>query len=361
MNILPKLKKGDFVLIHWRGDAKLAKILDIIDGKVHIHWYLRVSQLPEKCELIDANGEPIELDENHEVIENGTELENVDKKLIFCKCHLIYAQADISPAAVLQQRAKPNAKMYVCRFKLVKKTVYRLEPIDWHREELNNEYGSVADDTGTEDEREDLSVFFRKIELSERKRKSRKHNGTDENRSKLVSPIKIVNGDVHKVKRQTNNDSEEKIDDVNVSPTKRGKFVDERNGNYLMESPKSGDKIRSYSRNVSKARKNLNTSFLETSFDTDNNNDSVDETASYSIESMDTDQTMKMTFRKNSAQTPLKELNDNTNDSPTHNLRKQVLHKTVAANVTPATTPGKSILKNGGDSAKSEYSFHSLM
>lgn len=359
---MPKLKIKDFVLINWDGRTKLAKILDIIDDKVHVRWYLQKSQLPNNCRTNEVNGEPIELDDNYEVIEDVTASRNVEKKLICCKCHVYYANASDSIAAVLASHElhEKYDKMYVCRFKLVKKTVYKLEPVSWSREETNSDYESVGDDTCTEDEHEaDLHKLLRTIG---KKNIETKHIEADENRSKLVSPIKIVNGaSVQKVKRQKNNEVEEKIDDANVSPSKRQKIANERNGNYLTESPKSSSQTRSY--HPGKVRKNLNTSFSDASFDTDNN-DTIGRMESYSVDPVDSNQTLKMKIRKNSA-TPLKELHDNVTDTPTRNLRKQVLNKTLQAeyepNATPSATRRTSILKSGSASGRSEYPLVSVV
>lgn len=354
---MPKLKNNDFVLINCEDHTKLAKILEIIDEKVHVRWYPQKSHLPESCATNEANGEPIELDELNEVVEDVTKSDNVEKKLICCKCQVHYAHPSDSIAAVLasHQLLKGNAKMYVCRFKLVKKTVYKLEPVSWRREEANSDYESVAEDTCTEDEHEpdlhelERMIGSKKIEI--------KHLEIDENQSKLVSPIKIVNGEsVQKVKRQKNNEVNEKSVDADVSPSKRQKIADERNGNYLTESPKSSGQTRSHRKN-NKARKNLDTSFSDASFDTDNN-ETFDRMESYSVDPVDSSQRLKMKIRKNSA-TPLKELHDNVTDTPTRNLRKQVLdrnlHADYEASVTPATPRRASILKNGSDSGKSEY------
>lgn len=343
---------------------RVAKILGIIDGKVHVRWYLRKSDLPEE---LASTEEFDKLDDEHEVVECGLKSDNVDKKFILCKQPVFHAYPGDSIAAEIEKRKaeareaqnrfgqkRKQSKMYVCRFKLVKKTVYRLQPVSWTREEPNSDYESVVDDTCTEDETEacHLNDLIRSLKINERKRSATKHAEADENRSKLVSPIKIVNGNSgHKVKRSTDK-AEERTDDVDVSPNKRGKFVNEQNGNYLAESPKSVDRPRSHSRNAGKARKNLNSSFLEVSVDEDNTN-STDEPGTYTVAPVDSEHTVRMTFRKNPT-TPLKERHENISDSPGRDLRKQVLSKTVEASVTPMQGR-RSILKNGGDSTKSEY------
>lgn len=339
------------------GRLKLAKILEIIDEKVHVRWYPQKSQLPESCPTNEANGEPIELDDLNEVVEDVTKSDNVEKKLIFCKCQVYYANPSDSVAAVLasHQLLERNAKMYVCRFKLVKKTVYKLEPVSWSREEANSDCESVAEETCTEDEHEpDLGKLLRKFGP---KKIEIKHLEADENQSKLVSPIKIVNGEsVQKVKRQKNNELNEKSGDADVSPSKRQKIADERNGNYLTESPKSSSQTRSYPKN-NKARKNLDSSFSDAPIDTDNNG-TIDRVESYSVDPVDSSKTLKMKIRKKSA-TPLKELHDNVTDTPTRDLRKKVLHRNLhadyEASVTSPTPRRASILKNGSDSGKSEY------
>lgn len=359
VNILPQLKRNDFVLINWVGDTKVAKILDIIDGKAHVRWYLRKLHLPETLKLVDDNCEPIELNEDYEVVEIGTTSDNVDKKLILCKCKVIPANPNDSIGTILGTHPSHKKEMYVCRFKLVKKTVYKLQPISWTREELNSE--DDIDDTCTEGETDgpDLSDILplQDIQLSGRRRKTANHaNDSDENRSKLVSPIKIMNGDsVHKVKRSAN------VNDVDVSPTKRAKRVVEQNGNYLHDSPKTHiDRMQTHSSKVGKAKKNLNTSFSEAVLDTDNN-ESADEMDCYIVHPVDSDNSMKLKIRKNSA-TPLKELHDNVHDSPnSRNLRREVMHKSIRPDYsvrpdvevnTPARTGRKSILKT--DSVKGE-------
>lgn len=358
MYILPKLKNNDFVLINCDGHKKVAQVLDIIDEKVHVRWYPRKDQLPESCTANEANGKPIELDDTNEVVEDVTRSDNVEKKLICCKCQVHYANPNdsIATAFASHQFGKSNVEMYVCRFKLVKKTVYKLEPVSWSREQTNSDYESVGEETCTEDEHEpnpDLDKLLRTIVS---KKLLTKHIESDENRSKLVSPIKIVNGEsVQKVKRQKNYEVEEKIDEADVSPSKRQKFANARNNNDLTESARSSDQTRSYS--TSKVRKNLNSSFTDASFDADPN-ETIDEVQSYSVDPIDSGQMLKMKIRKNSA-TPLKELHDNVTDTPRRDLRKQVLNKTIQpeyeTNATPKSTRRTSILKNGSDSRKSEY------
>lgn len=351
LSILPQLKRNDFVLINWVGDTKVARILDIIDGKVHVCWYLRKSNLPDELELVDDDGEPIELNEDHEVVENGVTSDNIDKKSILCKCKVIPAYPRDPVVTILGTHQSRKKEMYVCRFKLVKRTVYKLQPISWTREELNSE--DDIDETCTEGETDgpDLSDVLRNIRLSERKRE---RSENDENPSKLtVTPIKILNGDsVHKVKRSA------KVNDVEVSPTKRARRVVERNGNYLRDSPKSSvDRKQSHN---NKARKNLNTSFSE--FDMDND-ESAEETDSYIVDTVDSDKSMKMKFRKNSA-APLKELHDNVHDSPnSRNLHKEVLKKSMRPDystirpdveaTTPAASSRRSILKTDSDKGES--------
>lgn len=308
---------------------------------MHVRWYLQKSELPQNFDPIDENGESINLHEN-EVVENGLVQPGlVDKKLILCKCQVFYANVSDSVEAILEphrQRKNYTKQMYVCRFKLVKKTIYKLQPVSWRREEPTSGDESTVYDTGDEDAAA-LSDVFKEIELSVRKRKTTKRSeDTDENRIKLVSPIKIVNGDsVQKVKRPITY----RFEDVNaeVSPTKRGKFINERNANYLTQSPKRSDKI----------RKNLNSSFADVSRDADNN-DSFDEMDTYSVVQMPQSAQMRMKLRK----TPLTEVNDNITDSPTRNLRNKLFNKNVHP-VDAEATPRRSILKTSGESAKSKY------
>lgn len=348
---MTKLKRKDFVLVNWHKSLKLAKILDIIDAKVHVRWYLKKLQLPKDVVTIDANNEPIELDDEYEIIENGEESENIDRKLIICKCQVFYAHESGSVRAVIakhRQMNRDSRKMYVCRFKLVKETVYTLRPVSWSREETISDDESGVNDTDDEPDAHDLSESLRNIALSVQKRESKKLVKPNENKSKRVTPIKIVGESVQKVKRQMNNKIDEKHNDDNVSPSKRGKYANEQNGNYLLESPEfDGAKRSHHNRSITKACKNLNSSFGDASFDRDNG-DTLNGTDSYSIDPIHSEETMKLKLRKNSA-TPLKELHDNVTDSPARNLRERVLNKTLQ-HVTEAISPStigrrKSILK----------------
>lgn len=360
MNILPKLKREDFVLVtNKSSESRVAKILDFIGDKVHIIYYFRPDELPTSVKLVNNIGLPIKF-YDCELIEDWR-AENIQLNFIICKTSVFYAHENDSIASVIEMnshRHKCPDKWFVVRFRLVKEVVYKLEPIKWsndtHTEtETDSEYTSGHETDSNQMTEGEIDRQIARLNLSSRK----SHASKTEEIEKLVSPIKIVNKSVHRVKRQSTRSSSKERDDSTaeaakeqVSPSKRAKILNETNANYLTESPVSEKKHYSNEADdrMRKIRKNLNSSFHDTSFmcdDSDDNN-----AHNYSIvQTADSPKAMRMRLRKSST-APLKERHDNTPDT----FYNQIVNKPIQGiqmQDTPSTRR-KSILKTSGGSAK---------
>lgn len=171
------------------------------------------------------------------------------------------------------QQHKKCPMAYICRYKLVRETVYKLIPVSWQpgEEELRHtadfsDFDEQNMYTDTDDQSEtvlDLCAEINQLHTSL----------TTTNGSPLVSPFKIVNKTVQKVERPRSQSNKKRaspdltLDDHSVSPSKRNKLIDE--SNYGLESPMTRNgKISSPAPNqMNKVKKNLNDSFTVTKDD----------------------------------------------------------------------------------------------
>lgn len=263
--------------------------------------YFRINELPADIKLHDDDGEQITID-YREVIESPLEDTKIPRKFIISKCTVIPASKDDSVSIILQNNQRKRiSQMYVCRYKLVRKTVYELLPITW----ANDVQISDSDDSEI-DESINIRSQTSGIESNLGGLTISSGNALHDEDLKLVSPIKIVNNSVQKVKRNPNlkitlsverkrredgrsngnsisdNDHDDDIDEnVKSSPNKKAKYIDERNANYLSESPVSKHNSNRRSMRISGVKKNLNDSFREPA-DT-NQNDSPTHNQNYSV------------------------------------------------------------------------------
>lgn len=210
-------------------------------------------ELPAETIRKSDNGSEIRF-HSKELIEDPTTSENVDLSQICGKCKVIKAHENDSVEAKLQSatRSATTQMAYVCRYKLVKKTCYKLVPVSWLPGE---EEMCQTDDTCTDTDGEsvcDLNTKIEQIHLS----------------LKTVSPFKIVDNKVKRLTRiSTRGHSsppkraspDATSENENVSPNKRGRLRSEyetpagRNGRYASPSHVS----------LTKAKKNLKNSFTQ--------------------------------------------------------------------------------------------------
>lgn len=292
-------------------------------------------------ERVTETGSVIKFHKN-ELIEESSQ--NIDSKLICGNCVVFKARENESVKDILQQTKYPMA--YVCRYKLIKKTSYKLVPVSWKpgEEEARNS-GEMTDTdfyTDTEDQANEnvisLSESINLLHLSltnDNEKSNGKSNEKSTTNSQVVTPIKIVKNTVQKVARTQNQTSPTKRaspdagkDNEDVSPSKRNKLV--HNSNY--DSP--GARNRKYEspiqRKMANIKKNLNTSFTEAS----------KESHSPYETKLDPEKPLTITISKEKR--VLAEKNDNN-----------ILNKSVH----PSYQTRRSILKHPHDSAKSENTF----
>lgn len=310
-----------------------------------------------------------------ELVEWGIKSENIQFKQILTKCLVFYAHEYDSVSEILEAKKgtskSSGAQMYVCRYKLVKQTIYKLLPVSWSNddEELQNQESEYTEDDYDDDriDRASQHPNCDTLNLSSRIDNlylditERNHKTTDHNKSgKTVTPLKISKNSVQKVKRSRNeqkheeNNCDNHADDVAVSPTKRTKFTNEQNQNYNdgssptdhneYDGSPSPDKMNK----MTKVRKNLNSSFME-------NMDELNESAKaspkiYSSKIVD-GSSVKMVLRK---KTPLKEKYDN--NTTIHGTPSQTLHNKILTSCMEmdgmATPKRRSILKVNGSNTK---------
>lgn len=195
-----------------------------------------------------------------ELIEN-TESENIELKKIGGPCKVLKGKEYDSVSNILESYKNGNSMAYVCRYKLVKKTSYKLVPVDWSPGE--DEMYDTDLNTDTEDQSEamrSLSSHIDELHLS-------LTSEDNDIKTKSVTPIKILNKS--KVIRSYDNTKtspsnkraspDNAHDSYDVSPSKRNKLIDTprlespatRNGKYVSPTQKKMESI----------RKNLNSSF----------------------------------------------------------------------------------------------------
>lgn len=308
--------------------------------------------LPDDVKRVSEIGSKIKFHEK-ELIEDGTKSRNIKTNHIFSTCMVYKAHEHESLDDILREN-KTFPMAYVCRYKLVKETVYKLVPVSWQPGEEENEFrrhiGGLTDMeyTDTEDQASEQVLSLNEsldklmVEMNISSVSEPKHSGKSIDKlhicSPLVSPIKIVNNTVQKVtrtrshrtspnKRASGNDNED------VSPSKRNKL----NNNANNDTP-GGKQKRVYEspaqNKMLKAKKNLNDSFIEAS-----------EPPSSPYESkVNPQQPLKMTLSKGNKKV-LTEKNENSMyQSP---MNKKVLELQVSGK-------RRSILKDK-DSPRSEY------
>lgn len=232
---------------------------------------------------------------------------------------------------VLQSYKEADKMMpYVCRYKLVKETIYKLVPVSWQpgEEELRQtaEFSDFDDRnmyTDTDDQSEavcDLNESIHQLHLS-----LIESNGP----SKTVTPIKIMKNAVHKVTRSQSQSSKKRsspdasLNNDDVSPSKRNKLRDE--SSYAFESPVTqNDKHSSPAQiKMDRAKKNLNDSFTMD-----------EEPRSPYTSIIDEKEPLKMVFSKRPK--PLQERNDiatqsprTRNTEPTYNMARRSILRTT--------------------------------
>lgn len=275
-----------------------------------------------------------------------------------------------------------NEQIYVCRYKLVKKTVYTLMPVEWSCEEEERQNRSGEFDTDDSDNDDDDN--YRSINLSDEinelylstMSEPPNHDGNDADGNGLrVTPIKIVDSSVVKLKRNTISDQvtrkakatddSDNIDGEQVSPSKRSRYEDEANQNYLTESPRTN---RCYSPHkpeklarMTQVKKNLlEQSFNSTADDIDDSFGSPlsSNTPSYTskIVASENNKSVKMVLRK--SRTPLKEQHDNVR-SPHMNLRHKVLEQSITTDAMRTPKLRSSLRPNDGSGKSKQHFAHS--
>lgn len=207
--------------------------------------------------------------------------ELINKNLVCAKVSVIYVQSKQLIKDVLKLenvlKSPGSSDMYVCRYKLIKTTVYQLMPISYYDTNETDAYSeddrnSLASNLDTINLRNEID----KLHLSTTERAANEHTKGDGEKAKQVTPIKIIIGakTVQKVKRRNDNnsqrndpnDNDDNDDDtVESSPSKRSKLVNDSNQNYLPESPvgpkNSHPTVKT--QKMSNIKKNLNMSFSQ--------------------------------------------------------------------------------------------------
>lgn len=224
---------------------------------------------------------------------------------------------------------------YVCRYKLVKETIYKLVPISCERRRQQHDNENHYTDSETQSEAEyDLNGTIEKLRTSILESND-SNDQTSSIRTQLVSPLKIVKSkgalQVKRDQRQSMSSKKRSSpvdtmdDNQDVSPSKRNKRHSHINDDCVLDSPDIG--TRKFSspaqKDMNKIRKNLNDSFTGASFP-------MDDDATYQIvKEVD----LKVTLRKDNKKEPLKEHNENTAqipfngivDSARYNTRRSIL------------------------------------
>lgn len=316
--------------------------------------------------------------EEKELIEYSIESAKISISQICTRCSVIIANKDDNVNALLKSKKMEakhsNEMMYVCRYKLVKKTVYELLPVTYktrHDNEIDNSYDECSED-------DDNIVSINLSAKIEELYLSTTSGGSDTSfesnaENKKVTPFKIKDNSVHKLKRRTNlngngtaSNNESYDDDehnsfVHSSPNKKSR-VDATNQNYspaIERNKRYLSHEQEKHNRMTRVRKNLNTSFS-------NQTDSIDNisppnsTSNYTSKIVKNgSENIKLVIQKEN-RTPLKDNHDNNkpDKSPHISLRNKILDPVITS--TPSTR--RSILKPSDGSAKSMYflnlSFH---
>lgn len=212
----------------------------------------------------------------NELIENCTKSKNISLDAIYGKCTVIKAHENDSVAEILQLK-KADQMAYVCRYKLVRETIYKLVPVSWLPGEEEMRHAAEMSDfddpnlfTDTDDQSEtviDLSATINQLHLSLTEACATEAN-SNKTRAQLVSPIKIFKNEIQKGTRTRNQlslnkkrsspESQSKNEDV--SPSKKNKLNDV---SHILESPsnRSGTLVTPPQCKMNKIKKDLNESF----------------------------------------------------------------------------------------------------
>lgn len=306
--------------------------------------------MPREVKLVSDTGLQIKFDQK-ELIEDCVQSGNIGLKSICGKCIVFKAHENDSVIEILQRNKKHDPMAYVCRYKLVKETIYKLVPVSWQpgEEEAARNSGEMTDTdfyTDTEDQASEVATLSEKLDqLHTSLMDCDELNGNSYEKSsitsKLVSPFKIVNNSVQKVTRCRNHTSPSNKraspdagnDNEDVSPSKRNKLI--HNSNNETPGARKGKYESPAQKQMLKIKKNLNQSFTDL------------EVPSSPYEStVNPEKPLKITLCKTNKRI-LGEKNENTIKSP--------LNKTI---YTPARENHvrRSIMKDP-NSAKSVYKF----
>lgn len=249
--------------------------------------------------------------DKRELIEITNKSDIIPLCRIVAKCLVFYVPENDSIYDVLKKNShKSSMEKFVCRYKLVKKTIYELLPVSWSKDEEEKQHSLYTDD---DEEADKWSPAYETTNLSskiDRLYLSTTRNDDEKTADdKLVTPFKIVKNSVQKVKRCRNKcvSSETSIsnvdsistDDEIASPKKRMKFNIEPNQNSMSNSPNSSiDNLSLSNKKLTKIKKNLSNSFANTidnanSISPDNINDN-----NYTSRIFDDNRTVKMVLKK---------------------------------------------------------------
>lgn len=268
-------------------------------------FFFRPNQLDPGVKLISESGLQIKF-HNRELIEYGLENENVELDKICGVCQIIEAHENDSVAEILK-RKKKEQMAYVCRYKLVKQTIYKLVPVKRcsEGEDTGTEMSDADLLTDNEDHHDVLNISAKIDELFIATVEKKEANIE----ALLVSPIKIVANKVEKItrtrsshispnKKRASPDAKEANNEV--SPSKRNKLNDVSN----FESPGAQrDKyVSPAQKKMISIKKNLSESFT----------DSEDPPKSPYSSKINSKEPTKLTILKKT----LRERNDNITVSP---------------------------------------------
>lgn len=290
----------------------------------------RPDELPNGTDLCSETGLEIKFNKG-ELIENCFKSENIDLSLVVSKkCTVIKARENETV------KTNENSMAYICRYKLIKQTYYKLVPVDWQPGE---EEACFSDDMNDDEEpseghNENIMSLNESLDLLEKSLKSMENLEINE---KTVSPIKIKNNKVIRKRDSTKKRSspDANKDNNDVSPSKRIRPTD----NIALDSPGSrNSRYESPSeKRMSLVKKDLNKSFTTEPIS------NVEESprSPYHITAYDIEKPLRMQLTKNRV---LRERNEGENSTP---VSFSTLKDSIAS-----TRQRRSILK-GPDSAKS--------
>lgn len=277
-------------------------------------------------ELKTEHGLRIKL-HKQEVIE-GSESANIQLSAIIGKCMVIKGHENESLNEVLPSNEN-NSMAYICRYKLVKETIYKLVPVSWQPgEEEMRHSGDMTDDedvfTDAEDLNKTLNLSDEIDEIESSLRESMNSICIDE---KTVSPIKIVNQQIvlrSQNKKRSSPDANKPNKDV--SPSKRNKT--NTNGSQFGSIDSPGSRSTRYQSpaqsKMTRIKKNLNDSFREAHSDVE------DSPASPYRSEMLANGTIKLTksskvLQERNENSPMMHVKEPINHLRTKDLRRSIL------------------------------------